>query len=130
MAHSFFTDGMRRLMLVLSFVVLASQAWGQHWEELPLPPAGTESTGPDTIPAFAPYFLNTNVGFSFDASIELDYDPPLLTGCSAALALTTNGGTSWSPLNFFDSIGSSITELCFVSLTHGYASTVPDYGGG
>ena len=121
---------MKRLLFALPLVLFASQAWGQHWEELPLPPAGIESTGPDTTPAFAPYFLNTSIGFSFDAGIELTYDPPLLTGCSAALARTTNGGTSWSRINFFDSIGSSITQLCFVSMTRGYASTVPDYDGG
>ena len=121
MAQSFFTDDMKRLLFAVSIWVLSSQAWGQHWKELPLPPSGA-----DTTSAFLPYFLNTNVGFTFDDGIELDYDPVRLTGTSSpTLSLTTNGGASWSPLNFFDTTGTLITQLCFVSPTHGYAATVP-----
>src|SRR5207253_5441609 len=43
---------------------------------------------------------------------------------SSGLEVTTDGGLHWQPIDFFDSMNLSITELSFVSKAHGYASTI------
>jgi hypothetical protein len=98
-------------MLLLTFV--ASTAFAQHWRKVISPLSSRYLT---------PYFLNPNLGFSFVSGlaeaggIYLNYSVPFLSR-------TTNGGISWQSLQFFDSIEYAITELCFVSTEHGYAST-------
>ncbi len=115
---------MKRLLFVLSFLVSTSTAYSQDW--MPI----TSKTG--VQPYYTPYFLNANVGFTFNAGITWEMSFLFLRVLrgdygSPKLARTTNGGLTWSALTFFDSSGYSITQLSFVSLTHGYASAVPNY---
>jgi hypothetical protein len=77
----------------------------------------------ETNRASTPYFLDTNVGFTFATGIYDDASGLYLSNTSPELERTTDGGVTWTQLPFFDSIGCSITQLCFVSLQHGYAAT-------
>ena len=112
---------MRRIRLVLisvCFLGLAVPAAGQHWT-----PLSTPFTREGCL---TNYFLTPDVGFSFFAGVYSDQPTP--AGWAAQLARTTDGGLTWTLLPFFDSIGCSITQLCFVSLTHGYSAVIADDG--
>jgi hypothetical protein len=100
-------------------VVLASLACGgfqvaqaQDWTQVTL----------DTSVVRTPYFLDTSIGFAFNAGI-VDESGLNLTYSAGRLEKTTDGGITWQYLPFFDSIGCSITQICFVSLQHGYIAT-------
>ncbi len=109
---------MKRILLVLSLVVHASQAKGQDWAQVP---------SPFTSGNLAPYFLNQKIGFAYNASAYANGSSP-----TPNLALTNDGGITWSYIKYFDTVGSwsagtqagtTITQMCFVSLEHGYAAT-------
>jgi|GEM_PF-1834091 len=119
---------MKRNLFLISFLMMASPALAQHWSKLPLPPAGT-AINAYKLPAVAPYFLNSNIGFTFTPGI-VGYTQFIFTQFfSPNLARTSDGGQTWEKLPFFDSIGCSITQLCFLDLEHGYASTSSGYKG-
>lgn len=116
---------MKRLVLILSLTTLAPPAFGQHWTKLYYP---------DSIVAITPYFINSNIGFAFNTGIEYGGKRPrtgsqwfgaLPTHLLPNLRISMDGGGTWKVLPFFDTIGCSITQLCFVSPRHGYAATIP-----
>ncbi len=119
---------MARVWLLVAFVTLsllagaAQDSHAQDWQRVPTP---TGSNG-----FITPYFLNSEVGFTFVAGVmELNGYPEVPAG-TTGLARTTDGGATWTSIAFFDSLGCSISQLCFVSLTHGYASTVSLFNSG
>ncbi|HWF44818.1 MAG TPA: T9SS type A sorting domain-containing protein [Candidatus Kapabacteria bacterium] len=114
-------------MLLLTFV--ASTALAQHWEEI--------TTSLPYGPHLVPYFLNSKIGFTYSTGISEASFVQFENYSTPYLSRTTDGGATWSSLTFFDTMGYIITQLCFVSAQHGYASTysilenfVGQYGGG
>lgn len=119
-----FIGSMKRLLFLLLFSFFVSAVYAQDWTQL------RSQTG--VQPYYTPYFLSANVGFTFNTGITWELNflfLRVLRGdyVSPKLARTTDGGFTWSAINFFDTSGYSITRLSFVSLTHGYASAVPNY---
>ncbi|HET6402390.1 MAG TPA: T9SS type A sorting domain-containing protein [Candidatus Kapabacteria bacterium] len=107
---------MRRILFALPFLVLASGAWGQDWTQI------THYFGERRY--LTPYFLNANVGFTFYAGISFrGVVSPALTNGLPNLLRTEDAGKTWIPIDFFDSIQASITQICFVSIQHGYVAT-------
>ncbi len=121
---------MRRLLLTLPVLVLASGAWGQDWTQLPLPPCGLlpPDNGYSVGSQITSYFINPEVGFTFSAAVSSNYmssidNGLILDGSEPNLAVTMDGGETWKSMPFFDSVGCSLAQLDFTNQYHGYAAT-------
>jgi len=92
---------MKQLFVFISLLLGASVAYGQHWTHLI-----------DTVAErrLVPYFINPDYGFTFD------FDG------SKGVFRTRDGGVSWTPITFFDSIDCTPIQMCFVSPSHGFAA--------
>ncbi len=89
---------------------MAFPAYSQHWQKIGDPPSDRSlHHGEPRVP----YFIDTLNGFVFDS--RFTYKPNLQR--------TTDGGTSWSQIHFFDSLGLIISQMCFVSRRKGYVAT-------
>src|ERR1035437_2836219 len=109
---------MKRIIFSLALLSFAAQASAQHWTKITSDPGY----------ALTPYFLNKDIGFSFAAGLY--FNAPQFVDFNwwplSPLKKTIDGGKTWTTIPFFDSVGRVITQLCFVSLDHGYASTMPE----
>ena len=104
---------MKRMIVLLALTIVTSTTFAQHW---------TKVTPPFSGRMFTPYFLNPDLGFVFNDGIVFS-NGIYITGSLSSLMRTTDGGRTWVPLRFFDSIEYCITQLSFVTPQHGYAST-------
>ncbi len=118
---------MKRLLLVLAVLCLASSARGQHWTEIPLPTDWSSRSGSSVSnKPITPYFLNGDLGFIFCPSYDVinsdEWSHP-------QLHRTTDGGKTWNAITSFDSTASHPTwrpigQLYFANPSHGYAAIV------
>src|SRR4051812_590232 len=96
-----------RLRTLFSFVMLCAlqnSADAQNWKVVPLP---------NIYSKVIPYFLNEKIGFVFDGN----------TGAiQTGFRRTTDGGTTWTVLRYFDNVFAQIKQLYFTSINRGYAA--------
>src|SRR6476659_654147 len=113
---------MKRVFFALMLFVLSSSASAQHWAKLDLP-TGYDSiiyNGNNPKNRVCPYFINSNFGFIYKPGVYHDpYGKWALTFDSSLLFRTTDGGMSWVKINLFDSLRISISQIDFVSSSHG-----------
>jgi hypothetical protein len=111
-----------RFSLILATVLpLTAFAQRSHWKDV---------SQPNWSPQFhlCPFFLNADIGFTFvPAQVGEDFQTSQ-SAFAGGLTKTTDGGHTWSPIAFFDTVnivGAGIAEMSFVTLNHGYAATIP-----
>jgi len=111
---------MKRIIpLIVAALCISDLAFAQHWQKLTTP------WTPEYMYYQVPYFLNSDIGFVFVTTNR--YSASVLTlgnphGISTGrIFRTTNGGASWTRIHPFDSTEVSIQQLCFTSLSHGFA---------
>ena len=124
-AVSFFVAVMKQILIGILFFASVLPAFGQDWMQTQAPSEMTQT----------PYFLNPAYGFEFSAAFGYRDITPIPTNglgiVNSGFFRTTDGGSTWTALHFFDSLHISITQLCFVTPGHGFASTsenVPNLG--
>jgi hypothetical protein len=90
------------VLFVLSLLVAGGfqSARAQDWVQLPS--VNIQTRG------LIPYFVNSNIGFYFNNE------------AIGGLRRTTDGGTSWTLIPFFDSLVAFIAQIEFVDKSHGY----------
>ncbi|MDP4228871.1 MAG: T9SS type A sorting domain-containing protein [Bacteroidota bacterium] len=93
------------LCLNVLFILTNTSLYAQHWTQIPLP---------RTYKQITPYFLNQRVGFIFDYSTSR---------IRSNLCRTTDGGTNWTVLPFFDDRNIFIQQLYFAGPNRGYAAS-------
>jgi hypothetical protein len=98
---------MSLLFLQLLYLLNLRDASGQNWTQIQLPA---------NVSRFSPigqYFVNDKIGFIFQGTI-----PTIIS--SIHLNRTTDGGSTWTYIPFFDSIQCHIQQIYFVSISRGY----------
>ncbi len=105
---------MKRLLLVLAVLSLASSAMGQHWKKYTNPASLNDQQDP------VPYFLNSQIGFIY--SNNSNSQSPQFDDSTSHLNRTLDGALNWKPIIFFDTSHCRIKQLYFTSINHGYAA--------
>ena len=121
---------MRKIILLfVSLLVLPICSAGQttkYWQKL----------GVDTLKhGFhrSSYFLNPQVGFTYVSGMNISWPDTMKPFGPAYVYRTTDGGSTWTYLPFFDTLGSStkvvsligcsIRQLYFVTMAHGFLAS-------
>jgi hypothetical protein len=99
----------------------------QHWTRFD--PQGTNQDAYHTV-----YFINPQIGFRFYAGIASMGSTilPYISREYTKIERTTDSGVTWTKLPIIGSGmfgNASLSQLCFVSVGHGYAATTVDHPG-
>ena len=100
--------------ILLSFFVDAS-AIAQHCTKLPT----ANNIGFIRIP----YFIDSLHGFLYQPGLISGWGGPGVGNLPSLLESTSDGGSHWVSINYFDSLNLQLNQLYFVSPLHGYAAT-------
>ncbi len=108
-----------RILRIVFFCLLCnfSSARAQDWQLLNAPLS--------QVPA--PYFLNPEIGFVFPEGFVFS-GALYPTNAPPSLARTIDGGQTWKTLSFGSNLICSITQLSFVSISHGYLAATSQSG--
>lgn len=106
---------------IFALLFCSRPSGAQHWTSLG--PKGMNFDDYHTV-----YFINPQIGFQFFAGITSvgGLHPPYLSRQHMKLERTTDSGVTWTTLPIIGGgiIGdASLSQLCFVSVAHGYAAT-------
>jgi hypothetical protein len=113
---------LKQANLLFFALFFASPLLAQHWTKI----TATDTSGLFQAPR-VPYFLDSARGFFFHSGCLINNRGDFSQNSdSARLLSTTDGGTTWSSVNFFDSIHVQLAQLYFISKTHGFAATFAD----
>ncbi len=109
-----------RIFAAFLYTLLAVPCAAQnaHWTQLPCRVKATIGTDYQFVNN---YFFNSRCGFVFSPPQVLGVgNPPMRVRALAQLTRTTDGGISWTPIPFFDTLQAKISQIFFVGKSHGY----------
>jgi photosystem II stability/assembly factor-like uncharacterized protein len=102
------------LLLVLAFGTIDARASNPNWKRVAFPGGVTYPNYPE------PYFLNPNLGFKFIPGVIFNGQDLGLSNAQSNLYRTTDGGVTWTSIDYFTTLNCAIAQMYFVSANHGY----------